>query len=246
MKRIDGRRANQLRQIKMTRGWAPYAEGSCLIELGDTKVLCTASVEDRVPPHLNNKNQGWVTGEYSMLPRSTHHRSQREARSGRQGGRTLEIQRLIGRSLRAVTDMKRLGPRTIIVDCDVLTADGGTRTAAITGGMVALVDACRWLVAEGLIKQLPIEDMTAAVSVGMLDERLLVDLCYREDSRADVDFNVIATGRGRLVEVQGTAEGTTFTHEALDLMVSRAMMAIRRIVRQQRRVLGPIRLLGNK
>ena len=221
-----GRTTNQLRAVKITRNFTIHAEGSVLIEFGDTKVICTASVEESVPPFLRGKGTGWVTAEYSMLPRATHTRSQREAAKGKQSGRTLEIQRLIGRSLRAVTDLSLLGERSIYIDCDVIQADGGTRTASITGSYVALADAVAKLLSAGKIPSNPIKEAVAAVSVGILDGSPLLDLEYTEDSAAEVDMNFVMTSSGRFVEVQGTAEAEPFTLEQMDSMRSLAMEGI--------------------
>jgi ribonuclease PH len=215
-----------------------HAEGSALIEYGDTRVLCAASVEERVPAFLKGKGQGWLTAEYGMLPRSTSTRTEREAARGRQGGRTLEIQRLIGRSLRAVVDLARLGERTLQIDCDVLQADGGTRTASVTGAFVAAYDALRWLRDRGQIAALPVRDFVAAVSVGMHGGRVLVDLDYAEDSTCETDMNVVMTGGGGFVEVQGTAEGAPFSQADLDAMLVAARSAIGVLVEKQRAVLG--------
>jgi ribonuclease PH len=228
-----------MRPVSIARGYARHAEGSALIEFGDTRVLCTASVEERVPAFLKGKGQGWLTAEYGMLPRSTSTRSEREAARGRQGGRTLEIQRLIGRSLRAVLDLSRLGERTLQIDCDVLQADGGTRTAAITGAFVAAYDALRWLRGRALIEALPVRDFVAAVSVGMHGGRVLVDLDYAEDSGCDTDMNVVITGSGGFVEVQGTAEGAPFSQQQLDDMLAAARAAISGLIDRQRAALGP-------
>jgi ribonuclease PH len=236
--RSFGRAAGDLRPVRITRGYARHAEGSALIEFGETHVLCTASVEERVPSFLKGKGQGWLTAEYGMLPRSTATRTEREAARGRQGGRTLEIQRLIGRSLRAVVDLSRLGERTLQIDCDVLQADGGTRTAAITGAFVATYDALRWLRAKALIEALPVREFVAAVSVGMLSGRVLVDLDYAEDSTCDTDMNVVMTASGGFVEVQGTAEGAPFARQDLDAMLAAAREAIDVLVARQRAVLG--------
>jgi len=236
--RSFGRSALELRPVRITRAYARHAEGSALIEFGDTRVLCTASVEERVPPFLKGKGQGWLTAEYGMLPRSTSTRSEREATRGRQGGRTLEIQRLIGRSLRAVVDLSRLGERTLQIDCDVLQADGGTRTAAITGAFVAAYDALRWLREQRLIGELPLRDFVAAVSVGMHGGRVLVDLDYAEDSTCETDMNVVMTASGGFVEVQGTAEGAPFTQQDLDAMLAAARAAIAVLVDRQRAALG--------
>ena len=224
--RAHGRSDEALRPIALETGVSKHAEGSCLARFGDTQVLCTASVEDRVPPHVLGTGAGWVTAEYGMLPRSTHERMPREAARGKQGGRTLEIQRLIGRSLRAAVDLRELGPRTITVDCDVLQADGGTRTAAITGGFVALARAVEALRARRAISTRPVKRHVAAVSVGVLDGAVRLDLDYDEDSTAEVDMNVVATGDLELVEVQGTAEGKVFRRDQLDRMVDAAMRGI--------------------
>src|SRR5512139_663996 len=221
--RTNGRGDRELRTILLEPGISKHAEGSCLARFGDTHVLCTASVEEKVPPHVYGTGAGWVTAEYGMLPRSTHERMAREAARGKQGGRTLEIQRLIGRALRASIDLKALGPRTITLDCDVLQADGGTRTAAITGAWVALSLAVRSLMKEGKLKANPVVRGVAAVSVGMKGGVALLDLDYAEDSTADVDMNVVATGEGKLVEVQGTAEGQAFGRAELDGMLDLAL-----------------------
>jgi len=236
--RSYGRAAGELRPVRIERGYARHAEGSALIEFGATRVLCTASVEERVPAFLKGKGQGWLTAEYGMLPRSTSTRTEREAARGRQGGRTLEIQRLIGRSLRAVVDLSRLGERTLQIDCDVLQADGGTRTAAITGAFVATYDALRWLRARRQIEELPVREFVAAVSVGMHGGRVLVDLDYAEDSTCATDMNVVMTGGGGFVEVQGTAEGAPFSQRELDAMLAAARSAIGLLLQQQRLALG--------
>lgn len=237
MKRIDGRGPKELRPVKMIRNYLKYAEGSVLIEMGNTKVICSASLEDRVPPFLKNTGKGWVTAEYAMLPRSTHTRTPRDSLTGRGGGRALEIQRLIGRSLRAITDLNGFGERTIWIDCDVIQADGGTRTASITGAYVALVDAFRKMVKEGLIEKLPIKDSVAAVSVGKVDGKILLDLNYEEDSKAEVDMNVVMTGDGKLVEVQGTGEMAVFTKEEMDELLKVAEKGIRRLIKIQKECL---------
>jgi ribonuclease PH len=237
MVRIDGRQANALRELQMDRQMNKYAEGSCMIWLGDTQVLCTASVEDRVPPFLKGKGEGWVTAEYSMLPRATLTRSQREVAKGHPSGRSMEIQRLIGRALRAVVEMRGLGERTITIDCDVIQADGGTRTASITGGFVALYEALRWMRTRNMIRDIPLVDSVAAISVGIVDGYEMLDLCYEEDSRAAVDMNVIMTGKGRLVEVQGTAEGLPFTREQMNGLLDLGEAGIRRLTEAQKRVL---------
>ena len=220
--RNDGRAADQLRTVRITRGYTMHAEGSVLIEFGHTKVLCTASVEEKVPGHKKGSGEGWVTAEYGMLPRATHTRSDREAARGKQSGRTQEIQRLIGRSLRAVFDLTLLGERTIHLDCDVLQADGGTRTAAITGAFVAAQDAVNGLLAKGKLTQSPIRDHVAAISVGIVQGRPLLDLEYTEDSACDTDMNVVMTGARHFVEVQGTAEGAAFTRLQMDALLALA------------------------
>ena len=228
--RNDGRAADQLRTVRITRGYTMHAEGSVLIEFGHTKVLCTASVEEKVPGHKKGSGEGWVTAEYGMLPRATHTRSDREAARGKQSGRTQEIQRLIGRSLRAVFDLTLLGERTIHLDCDVLQADGGTRTAAITGAFVAAQDAVNGLLAKGKLTQSPIRDHVAAISVGIVQGRPLLDLEYTEDSACDTDMNVVMTGAGHFVEVQGTAEGAAFTRLQMDALLALAEQGCRSLV----------------
>ena len=236
--RTRGRAAETLRPVKITRGYTRHAEGSVLIEFGDTQVLCTASVEEKVPPHKRGSGEGWVTAEYGMLPRATHTRGDREAAKGKQSGRTQEIQRLIGRSLRAVFDLKALGERTIALDCDVIQADGGTRTAAITGAFVAAQDAVGWLIAQGRLAASPIVDHVAAVSVGIVEGTPLLDLEYVEDFACDTDMNVVMTGSGGFVEVQGTAEGAAFSRTELDALLALADRGIRELVAMQRRALG--------
>jgi ribonuclease PH len=236
--RSSGRGPRELRSVRFTPGFTKHAEGSVLVEFGDTRVLCTASVEDRVPPHLLGKAKGWVTAEYGMLPRATHTRGNREAAKGKQSGRTLEIQRLIGRALRASVDLDLLGPRTLTIDCDVLQADGGTRTASICGGWVALALAARKLRRDQVILQEIIRSPVAAVSVGLLNGELLLDLDYGEDSHAEVDMNVVATGNLDLVELQGTAEGKVFGRAALDSMVDLALEGISKLVEAQKQALG--------
>jgi len=236
--RPNDRAPAALRPVQITRGYTRHAEGSVLIAFGDTKVLCTASVEERVPPHKKGSGEGWVTAEYGMLPRATHTRSAREAAKGKQTGRTQEIQRLIGRSLRSVFDLKKLGERTITLDCDVLQADGGTRTAAITGAFVAAHDAVATLRAQGLITETPILDHVAAISVGLLDGVALLDLEYVEDSACDTDMNVVMTGAGGFVEVQGTAEGTPFSRAEMDTLIALADAGIRDLVALQRQALA--------
>lgn len=236
MARIDGRSATQLRPVHISVDFLDYAEGSVLIEAGNTRVLCAATVEERVPPFLEGKEQGWVTAEYSMLPRATLTRTSRE-REGRISGRTQEIQRLIGRSLRAAVDMHVLGPRTVILDCDVLQADGGTRTASITGAYIALHRACSLMVKRGLLAANPVKTAVAAVSVGIVDGKLLLDLNYAEDSHADVDFNVVMTARHEFVEVQGTGEGGVFDHATMDNLVKLAEQGITQLLEIQQQYL---------
>ncbi|MFO7189404.1 MAG: ribonuclease PH [Pseudomonadota bacterium] len=237
MNRPSGRLPEELRPVRITRGYTKHAEGSVLVEFGDTKVICTASVDEKVPPFLRDSGQGWLTAEYGMLPRSTHTRTEREAARGRQSGRTQEIQRLIGRSLRAVMDLAKLGPRTIQIDCDVLQADGGTRTASITGAFVAACDAVEWLLAEQRIAESPVRDFVAAVSVGIYQGVPVLDLDYQEDSACDTDMNVVMTGSGGLVEIQGTAEGEPFSREQMDAMLDLAARGIRQLIEAQRAVL---------
>jgi ribonuclease PH len=236
--RTGRRAADQLRPIRITRGFTIHAEGSVLIEFGDTKVLCTASVEEKVPPHKRGSGEGWVTAEYGMLPRATHTRGDREAARGKQSGRTQEIQRLIGRSMRAVFDLKVLGERTIHLDCDVLQADGGTRTAAITGAFVAAQDAVKKLMAEGKLAVSPITAPVAAVSVGIVQGRPLLDLEYIEDVGCDTDMNVVMTGKGHYVEVQGTAEGAAFTRAEMDELLRLAEKGIGELVLLQQKALA--------
>jgi len=236
--RPSGRSPQQLRAVRLQRGYTRYAEGSVLVEFGDTRVLCTASVEERVPPFLKGRGVGWLTAEYGMLPRSTNTRTEREAARGKQSGRTQEIQRLIGRALRAVTDLSMLGERTLQVDCDVLQADGGTRTAAITGAFVALHEALAWMRARSLIAAWPVKDFVAAVSVGVVQGVPLLDLDYAEDSACDTDMNVVMTADGRFVEVQGTAEGAAFTRAEMDALLDLAGRGIAELVGHQRRALG--------
>lgn len=231
--RADGRAADQMRPVKFTPDFIPTAEGSVLIEVGQTRVICTASVEDGVPQWMRGSNRGWVTSEYGMLPRATEKRTPRESNRGRQSGRTQEIQRLIGRALRAATDLERLGERTIWLDCDVIQADGGTRTAAITGAFVALALALERMVALGILQDVPLKDSVAATSVGILGDELLLDLNYVEDSQAQVDMNVVMTGSGRLVEVQASAESRVFTREELARLLALAEKGIRELTEQQ-------------
>src|SRR5512136_167502 len=235
VKRSDGRGPKALRPVKIKRNYLKHAEGSVLIQIGDTKVICTASVEERVPPFLRNTGKGWITAEYSMLPRSTNTRTPRDKSGG--GGRAFEIQRLIGRSLRSVTNLNAFGERTIWIDCDVIQADGGTRTASITGAYVALVDAFRKLVKDGVIEQVPVMDSVAAVSVGKVGGHVLLDLNYEEDSKAQVDMNVVMTGSGKFVEVQGTAEGDAFTKKEMDGLIKVAQSGIKILTRIQEKSL---------
>ena len=236
--RTQGRAADALRPVTITRGYTVHAEGSVLVEFGLTKVLCTASVEERVPPHKRGSGEGWLTAEYGMLPRATHTRGDREAARGKQSGRTQEIQRLIGRSLRCVFDLAALGERTIALDCDVLQADGGTRTAAITGAFVAAHDAVAWLLARGLLQRSPIRDAVAAVSVGLIEGTPLLDLEYVEDAACDTDMNVVMTAAGGFVEVQGTAEGAAFSRAEMDALLGLAERGIGQLVAAQRAALA--------
>jgi ribonuclease PH len=235
--RPSQRKPDQLRAIRITRHYTKHAEGSVLIECGDTKVICTASVEERVPPHKKGSGEGWVTAEYGMLPRSTGERMSREAAKGKQSGRTQEIQRLIGRSLRAVVDLAKLGERTITLDCDVIQADGGTRTASITGSFVALQDAVSSLMQKGLVKENPLKDAVAAISVGIYQGTPVLDLDYPEDSDCDTDMNVVMLGSGHFVEVQGTAEGHPFSREEMDTLLELAKNGIAQLVEMQRKAL---------
>jgi len=233
--RVDGRKADELRRIKITRNYLKNVEGSVLIEMGETKVLCAATVENSVPPFLRGKGTGWVTAEYAMLPRSSAQRIQRER--SKVGGRTHEIQRLIGRSLRSVVDMSALGERSVLIDCDVVQADGGTRTAAITGAYVALVDALRHVKKQGLIDVIPVRDYLAAVSVGIVGGKPALDLCYIEDSTAEVDMNLVMTGTGRIVEVQGTAEGEPFSKDELGKLLALGEKGIKTLINKQKELL---------
>ncbi|HEY4081685.1 MAG TPA: ribonuclease PH [Burkholderiaceae bacterium] len=237
-KRTQDRAINALRPVTITRRYTRHAEGSVLIEFGGTKVLCTASVEERVPPHKRGSGEGWVTAEYGMLPRATHTRSDREAAKGKQSGRTQEIQRLIGRSLRCVFDLSKLGERTISLDCDVIQADGGTRTAAITGAYVAAHDAVTWLLAQGKITQSPIKDAVAAISVGIVEGVPLLDLEYIEDSACDTDMNVVMTAAGGFVELQGTAEGAAFTRKEMNALLDLAEKGIGELLSAQKAALA--------
>ncbi|MGF7186482.1 ribonuclease PH [Desulfitispora alkaliphila] len=239
--RCDNReRADQARPVKITTDYILHPEGSVLIEVGQTKVICSATVEERVPPFMRGQEKGWVTAEYAMLPRATHSRNIREAAKGKLSGRTYEIQRLIGRSLRAVVDLKRLGERTVIVDCDVIQADGGTRTAAITGGFMAMCLAFGKLIEEEKLEEMPVDDFLAAISIGKLEDQVLLDLCYEEDSQAEVDMNIVMTGSGKFVEVQGTAEEHPFTRDEMDQMLKYAEKGINQLILKQREVLGAL------
>ncbi|WP_295387257.1 ribonuclease PH [uncultured Thiodictyon sp.] len=236
--RPSARQPEELRPVRFTRGYTRHAEGSVLVEFGDTRVLCTASVEERVPPFMKGQGRGWITAEYGMLPRATHDRSPREAARGKQGGRTLEIQRLIGRSLRAAVDLAALGERTLTLDCDVLQADGGTRTAAITGAWVALYDALAGLRAAGILAVDPLRTQVAAVSVGIYEAEAILDLDYAEDSNAHTDMNLVMDSQGRFIEIQGTAEGAAFTRAELDGLLELGGYGIRRLHDLQREALG--------
>ena len=235
--RSDGRKLGQMRKVKIKRGVMKFAEGSCMIEVGNTKVICTASVEEKVPHFLRNTGSGWVTAEYGMLPRSCSTRMRRESSAGKLSGRTQEIQRLIGRSLRSVVELEKLGERTIWIDCDVIQADGGTRTASITGSFIALMDAMSFLKKQNILEDVPVKDYVGAVSVGIVDGKLCLDLDYGEDSKAEVDMNIIMTGSGMLIEVQGTAEKKPFSKKELDKLISLAQEGIGELVNIQRKIL---------
>ena len=235
--RHDGRKNHELRKVKIQRNFLETAEGSVLISMGNTRVICTASIEDKVPPFLKDKKKGWVTAEYSMLPRATQTRTFREASSGKVSGRTHEIQRLIGRALRSVVDLSGLGERTIWIDCDVLQADGGTRTASITGAFICLADALRYAIRNGLIERTPLKDYLAAISVGVVHGEPMIDLCYHEDSSAEVDMNVVMTGSGQFVEIQGTAEGLPFSRDALDSLITLAGEGINDLIQIQKNLI---------
>jgi len=230
MIRLDGRASDELRPIKITRNFIKYAEGSCLIEMGDTKVICTASIEDKVPPFLKGSGQGWVTAEYGMLPRSCETRTQRDIARGQTSGRSQEIQRLVGRAVRSVADLNAFGERTIVLDCDVIQADGGTRTASITGAFIAFVDACAVMKRDNIVKKMPFSDIIVAVSVGVVMNEELLDLNYKEDSNAAVDMNVVMTAGGRIVEVQATAEGAPFTLNRFNSLMALAQKGITKLV----------------
>jgi ribonuclease PH len=236
--RSDGRKPKEMRPLKITPSYIKTADGSVLIEMGDTKVICTAKFEERVPPFLRNSGKGWITAEYGMLPGSSQQRIGRESSRGKVGGRTHEIQRLIGRSLRAIADLKLLGERTIWIDCDVIQADGGTRTASITGAYVAVAEAVRGWLAKGLILQTPIKDAVAAVSIGIVEGKILLDLCYVEDSKADVDMNFVMTGSGKFIEVQGTAESAPFTKKQMEHMAEIAEGGIKDLLTAQKKVIA--------
>lgn len=238
MDRIDGREREQLRPVKITRNYLKHAEGSVLIEMGDTKVICTASVEEKVPPFLKGSGKGWITGEYGMLPRSTEVRKIRDSTRGKIDGRTMEIQRLIGRALRSVVNLEELGENTIFIDCDVIQADGGTRTASITGSFVALVDAINKMMAEGKIKKMPIQNYVAAVSVGIKDGEIILDLNYAEDSTCQVDMNIVMTEKGDLVEIQGTGEEKPFTRQEMEEMIRIGEKGIMELIDIQKESLG--------
>jgi ribonuclease PH len=240
MARIDGRKNDELRHVKIHRNYIKYAEGSALIEVGDTKVICTATIEEKVPPHLKDKGKGWITAEYAMLPRSAHSRIVRESAKGKIGGRTHEIQRLIGRALRSVVALENLGERTVWIDCDVIQADGGTRTASITGSFVALADALKFVHKKGLINEIPIKDYLAAVSVGIVDGEGVIDLNYSEDSTAEVDMNIVMTGKGRFVEIQGTAEGAPFSKTQMEGLIVLAKQGIEELIEIQRKLVGEL------
>ncbi|MFM9280104.1 ribonuclease PH [Paenibacillus jiagnxiensis] len=240
--RTNGRNGDELRPMNLTTGVNKYAEGSVFIEVGDTKVICTASVEERVPPFMKGQGRGWVTAEYSMLPRATHTRNQREAARGKLGGRTMEIQRLIGRALRSVVDLHALGERTVTLDCDVIQADGGTRTTSITGSFVAMAIAINKIAEQHKLQRFPITDFLASVSVGVVGGQPLLDLNYEEDSKAKVDMNLVMTGGGKFVELQGTGEESPFDRKELDLMLSLGEQGILQMIERQKEVLGPIAL----
>jgi ribonuclease PH len=236
--RRDGRKNNDIREIKLTRKYISHADGSVFIEMGNTRIVCTATIEDKVPPFLRGKGSGWITAEYDMIPGSTPQRVIRPQASGRINGRTHEIQRLIGRSLRAAIDLEKIGERTIWIDCDVIEADGGTRTASITGSFIALFDCLQGMIDKGMIDEMPIESFVAAISVGVVDGEVLVDLCFSEDSRAEVDMNVVANSKDNLIEVQSTAEGAPFSREQFDEMLEKAMEAIAGLIELQKKTLS--------
>lgn len=238
--RSDGRKPSQLRPLKITPSYIKTADGSVLIEMGDTRVICTAKLEERVPPFLRNSGKGWITAEYGMLPGSSQQRIGRESSRGKVGGRTHEIQRLIGRSLRSVADLKSLGERSVWIDCDVIQADGGTRTASITGAYIALMEAVRVWRARGILSADPVKDAVAAVSIGIVDGKILLDLCYEEDSKADVDMNFVMTGSGKFIEVQGTAESAPFTKKQMERMAEIAHQGIKELLQAQKKVIAAL------
>jgi ribonuclease PH len=238
--RVDGRKPTQLRPLKITSGYIKTADGSVLIEMGDTKVICTVKLEERVPPFLRNSGKGWITAEYGMLPGSSQQRIGRESSRGRVGGRTHEIQRLIGRSLRSIADLRSLGERTIWIDCDVIQADGGTRTASITGAYVALMEGARNWRERGIINVDTIKDAVAAVSIGIVEGKVLLDLCYQEDSKADVDMNFVMTGSGKFIEVQGTAESSPFTKKQMERMAEIAQQGIKELLKAQKKAIAAL------
>ncbi|OEF99992.1 ribonuclease PH [Vulcanibacillus modesticaldus] len=238
--RNDERKNTELRKVNITRDYIKHAEGSVLIEVGDTKVICTATIEDRVPPFMRGEGKGWVTAEYSMIPRATHTRNPRESTKGKVSGRTMEISRLIGRALRSVVDLELLGERTIWVDCDVIQADGGTRTASITGAFVAMVDACNKLIREEQLEKMPIQSFIAATSVGVIDDQTMLDLNYEEDSQAKVDMNIVMTSEGKYVEIQGTGEESPFSEEELNQLLHLGKQGIMQLIEIQKETLGEI------
>jgi len=238
--RTDGRKPKEMRPLKITPSYIKTADGSVLIEMGDTRVICTAKLEERVPPFLRNSGKGWMTAEYGMLPGSSQQRIGRESSRGKVGGRTHEIQRLIGRSLRAIADLKSLGERTVWIDCDVIQADGGTRTAAITGAYIALAEAARGWLQRGMIDVTPLKDSVAAVSIGIVDGKIFLDLCYEEDSKADVDMNFVMTGSGKFIEVQGTAESAPFTKKQMERMAEIAQGGIKELLKAQKKVIAEL------
>lgn len=246
MERVGGRQPDQLRRVKITRNYIKHAEGSVLIEVGDTKVICTATIEEKVPPFLKGSKQGWITAEYSMLPRATQVRNIRESAKGKLTGRTQEIQRLIGRSLRSIINLHGLGERTVWLDCDVIQADGGTRTASITGAFVALVDALQKLVDNQQLEKLPITDFLAATSMGIIEGTEILDLCYQEDSNAQVDMNLVMTGSGKIVEIQGTAEEYPFTRLQLDRLYALGEKGIQELIMAQKEALGGLEISGGE
>lgn len=235
--RPDGRKNDEIRRIEIQRNFLNTAEGSVLISMGNTRVVCAASIEEKVPPFLKDQKRGWITAEYSMLPRATHTRTIRESATGRISGRTHEIQRLIGRALRSVVDLSSLGERTIWIDCDVLQADGGTRTASITGAFICMADALKFAIRNGLIDKTPLKDYLAAISVGVVNGEPMVDLCYLEDSQAEVDMNIVMTGSGRFVEIQGTAEGNPFSNDTLNLLLKLADRGIKQLIEIQKKII---------